>query len=924
LINIINRKSNENQCNNNPNREQTNSNYTNNGSTSIIPSNFKFKPFANKCFMICFSIFSILLPIGVQPQLESNFVFAEINSQSINDENENPDEGKNSSDSSAPESKLKMNVKNPFGSTDNNNKKVKMNIIIQDIVEPDYPRVQPSSTTNSDEMVTHSVNQVRPNSVDKSSSESDNADESVIVENEGKPTTTELSSIDSQMGTLNDNINKNINNDSIGLDDKGGTEISQSELGSQPKYKSYSDYAKSSSNNGQSTIDTDDKPGTLLSSTNAQIDSANSSIYNSTNEIANKTVIVSEEDQTTTTQSDSTTNSESQLNAQPRYNSYRDFMDHNNINLNNEQKAIENDYKPVTAFNHTESQIVSANNNSNVDARTKNNNLTIVAPEDRSITELSSTSSNTQVTAQSTNEVYGDFNGDGKDDLAIGVPDEGVVSNHAGAVNVIYGSSNGLSATSPVPDQFLTQSTTDVNDAPEANDNFGSSLSSGDFNGDGFDDLAIGVPGEDVDFRGVTISDAGAVNVIYGSSNGLSATSPRPDQFWTQSTTDVNDVSGKFDHFGSSLSSGDFNGDGKNDLAIGVPGEDVGSIDNNAGAVNVIYGSSNGLSATSPLPDQFWTQDSANVNDVSESNDDLGTSLSSGDFNDDGNDDLAIGVPREGVGSTFIAGAVNVIYGSSNGLSATSPLPDQFWTQSTTDVNDVSESEDTFGSSLSSGDFNDDGKDDLAIGVPGEDVGSIDLAGAVNVIYGSSNGLSATSPLPDQFWTQSTTDVNDVSEDGDGFGYSLSSGDFNGDGKDDLAIGVPFETVDTGGRSIFEPGAVNVIYGSSNGLSATSPRPDQFWTQDSANVNDLPEEGDDFGSSLSSGDFNGDGRADLAIGVPEESVGSVDHAGAVNVIYGSSNGLSATSPLPDQFWTQDSANVNDVSEFGDGFGRALG
>jgi FG-GAP repeat len=230
-----------------------------------------------------------------------------------------------------------------------------------------------------------------------------------------------------------------------------------------------------------------------------------------------------------------------------------------------------------------------------------------------------------------------------------------------------------------------------------------------------------------------------------------------------------------------------------------------------------------------------------------------------GDFNGDGFDDLAIGVPGEDVdtggGTVSDAGAVNVIYGSSNGLSATSPLPDQFWTQESTNVNDLAEEGDIFGNALSSGDFNGDGFDDLAIGVPLEDVvtetrGTQFNAGAVNVLYGSSSGLSATSPIPDQFWTQDTSNVQDLAEGDDFFGTVLSSGDFNGDGSDDLAIGVPFEDVDTGGGTIFNAGAVNVIYGSSSGLSATSPRSDQFWTQDISNVQDLAEEGDLFGSAL--------------------------------------------------------------------------
>jgi FG-GAP repeat len=586
---------------------------------------------------------------------------------------------------------------------------------------------------------------------------------------------------------------------------------------------------------------------------------------------------------------------------------------------------------PDTRYSNTN---INQSNNTNND-----NSNDILSLEKTTSTESSSTSSSQTSQAESSNEVYGDFNGDGFDDLAIGVQQEniGAVSD-AGAVNVIYGSSNGLSATSPIPDQFWTQDTSNVNDLVEEGDIFGNALSSGDFNGDGFDDLAIGVPLEDVvtETRG-TQFNAGAVNVLYGSSSGLSATSPIPDQFWTQDTSNVQDLAEGDDFFGTVLSSGDFNGDGSDDLAIGVPFEDVdtgGGTIFNAGAVNVIYGSSNGLSATSPIPDQFWAQETPSVNDPSELQENFGHALSSGDFNGDGSDDLAIGVPAEDVdtggGTITSAGAVNVIYGSLSGLSATSPRSDQFWTQDTSNVQDLAEELDFFGTVLSSGDFNGDGFDDLAIGVPTEDVdtggGTISDAGAVNVIYGSLSGLSATSPRSDQFWAQETPSVNDPSELEDTFGNALSSGDFNDDGIDDLAIGVKFE--DVLGLGDDQAGAVNVIYGSSTGLSATSPLPDQFWTQNAASVNDLSESNDNFGFSLYASDFNGDGIDDLAIGVPFEDLGPggtpITDTGAVNVIYGSSTGLSATSPLPDQFWGQDTANVNDPSESSDNFGFALG
>jgi hypothetical protein len=137
----------------------------------------------------------------------------------------------------------------------------------------------------------------------------------------------------------------------------------------------------------------------------------------------------------------------------------------------------------------------------------------------------------------------------------------------------------------------------------------------------------------------------------------------------------------------------------------------------------------------------------------------------------------------------------------------------------------------------------------LAIGVPFEDVGGVanggvQSGGAVAVIYGSSAGLTATG---DQRWTQDSVvngvAIADTTETSDNFGAAVAAGDFNGDGFDDLAVGVPFEDFGT----LSNTGAVNVIYGTAAGLSAVN---NQFWDQNEAGIVDKNEANDRFGAAL--------------------------------------------------------------------------
>ncbi len=254
--------------------------------------------------------------------------------------------------------------------------------------------------------------------------------------------------------------------------------------------------------------------------------------------------------------------------------------------------------------------------------------------------------------------------------------------------------------------QRWTQGSDGILDDAEGGDVFGAALVAGDFNGDGFADLAIGVPGEN--------SARGRVNVIYGAFGGLTSSG---NQRWTQGSDGILDDSEGGDVFGAALAAGDFNGDGFADLAIGVPGENSAR-----GRVNVIYGAFGGLTSSG---NQRWTQGSDGILDDSEGGDGFGAALAAGDFNGDGFADLAIGVP----GENSARGRVNVIYGAFGGLTSNG---NQRWTQGSDGILDDAEGGDVFGNDLAAGDFSSEGFDDLAIGVPGEN----SARGRVNVIYG--------------------------------------------------------------------------------------------------------------------------------------------------------------------------------------------
>ena len=174
--------------------------------------------------------------------------------------------------------------------------------------------------------------------------------------------------------------------------------------------------------------------------------------------------------------------------------------------------------------------------------------------------------------------------------------------------------------------------------------------------------------------------------------------------------------------------------------------------------------------------------------------------------------------------------------------------------------------------------------------MPGEDIGSLADAGAVNTLY-----ATPYNAVGHELWHQNASGIGGVAEAGDRFGKAVVSADFNDDGFDDLAIGAPEEDV----GSQRDAGAVHVLFGSSSGLRGSGS---QLLTRS-------PEPNDLFGASLAAAALDADLFGDLVVGAPGESVGTVRGAGAVNVFRGSRPGTALT---PTRMFHENSSGSRDL------------
>ena len=448
----------------------------------------------------------------------------------------------------------------------------------------------------------------------------------------------------------------------------------------------------------------------------------------------------------------------------------------------------------------------------------------------------------------------GDFNGDNIDDLLVG---------DVGRVYVIFGAT-ALGGTI----DLATSNPNLTVVAAEAGDNLGPLVASGDFNGDGIDDLLLGA--NLADGPGNTKDQAGEVYVIFGATAlggtiNLATTSPDLTVVGADSVATGTDAQG--DRC-CRVASGDVNGDGIDDLLLGTEtAEGIGNTKRNAGEAYVIFGST-ALGGTIDLattgPDLRVVGSNFNAQLIA---------VASGDVNGDGTDDFILGSRSAPGGSVLGPGEAYVIFGSTTlggviDLAATSA-----------DLTVVgSENDDLLGVAVASGDFNGDGIDDLLVSASHAAAAgnAKPLAGEAYVIFGSTT-LSGTIDL-----ATTNAGFTVLGADADDRLGGVASGDFNGDGIDDLLVGAFF--ADAAGNTKTKAGEAYVILGSTTlggtiDLAATSPD----LTVLGAGANDQLARG----VRLTSGDLNGDGVDDVVLGAPLSNVShSRTNAGEAYVIFG--------------------------------------
>jgi subtilisin family serine protease len=422
-----------------------------------------------------------------------------------------------------------------------------------------------------------------------------------------------------------------------------------------------------------------------------------------------------------------------------------------------------------------------------------------------------------------TSLAVGEVNGDGNEDIAVGAPSETVGGNPSqGRAYVFSGADTSLLFALDIPN-------------PQEYAQFGNSVAVGDVNGDGKGDIAVGAPWEDVD----GIGNQGRAYVFSGADGSLLLTLDMPDPKASS-------------EFGRSMAVGDVNGDGKGDIAVGAPSEDVDGS-SNQGRAYVFSGADGSLLLTPDMPDPKASSE-------------FGHSVAVGDVNGDGNGDIAVGASEEDVDASMNQGRAYVFSGTDGSLVFGLDTPNP---------RVLAE----FGYSVAVGDIDGNAKGDIAVGARWQSVGSSVGQGRAYVFSGTDGSLLLTLDTPNPHETTL-------------FGQSAAVADVNGDGKGDIVIGAPWE--DVGG---YESQGRAYVFSGADG----SP----LFLLDTSD----PQEYAELGYSVAVGDVSSDGEGDIAVGAPGKR--------SVYVFLSDSRPPSPTpSPTPSPVPVGGTAELPDVSASG--------